>query len=141
MLRAPPILIGVIADRNTAIPDGTGNFAGFRPTDPYSPVAISGDNVVFYGVGDSGQEGLYLSRPSSSLLKVADRSTAIPAGTGYFTSFVPPNPTLPPSPIIGGETVAFIGFGSGGQTGIYRFLPLLLSCRRVCSPHWPTRTL
>ena len=51
---------------------------------------------------------------------------AIPGGTGNFTDFcVPPSPLSPsdpiaPSdPIISGQTVAFIGYGASGQTGIY----------------------
>jgi hypothetical protein len=54
----PPIKV---ADLNTAIPDGIGNFVSFlsdngAPIDPY----ISGDNIVFYGTGSNGQRGIYL---------------------------------------------------------------------------------
>jgi hypothetical protein len=122
-VKSPQEPYRIIADRSTAIPDGTGSFTTFIPSDLYSPVAISGDNVVFYGTGDANQEGLYLSRPGSSILRVADRNTPIPDGTGTFTTFVPPSPMLPPNPIIGGDTVAFFGFGAAGQQGIYRFLP------------------
>jgi hypothetical protein len=115
----------VIADRTTAIPDGTGNFTNFAPTDPYrhAAPAISGGNVAFLGYGDSGQIGVYAKYSSAALTVVADLNTAIPDGSGNFTSFLPPSPILPPNPIISGDAVAFLGFGSGGQTGVYRFQP------------------
>ena len=52
---------------------------------------------------------------------LADSTTAIPGGTGSFTSFSP-SPALPPNPCISFGNVAFFGAGSGGQQGIYAVL-------------------
>jgi hypothetical protein len=99
-----------IADLNTAIPSGTGNFTGFAQAAP----ATSGGNVAFIGSGSGGQQGIYLSGtvPTLPQIKIADLNTAIPGGTGNFTGFVG-------SPAISGQNVAFIGSGSGGQQGVY----------------------
>jgi hypothetical protein len=112
-----------IADLNTPIPNGSGNFLSFagEPAIPQDPVIpsdplISGDNVVFYGTGSGGQRGIY-SLINSSLLGVADTSTAIPGGSGNFTGFT--RPGIPPNPIISGDNVVFYGAGSGGQQGVY----------------------
>ncbi|HEY2251608.1 MAG TPA: PEP-CTERM sorting domain-containing protein, partial [Planctomycetaceae bacterium] len=77
-----------VADLNTAIPSGTGNFTGFSisgiPTDP----CVSGDTVAFVGMGAGGQQGVYRKAlPDLAPIKVADTGTAIPGGTGSFTSF------------------------------------------------------
>jgi hypothetical protein len=97
-----------IADLNTAIPEGSGNFMGIG-----YPV-ISGNNVAFGGFGfPVQQEGIYLSN-GTTLRKVADLNTAIPGGSGNFTSFSRP-------PVISGGNVAFTGVGSSGQGGIYLF--------------------
>jgi hypothetical protein len=50
--------------------------------------------------------------------KIADTGTAIPGGTGNFTSLTNPQVSL--------GDVVFGGNGSGGQRGIYRFNPLAL---------------
>ena len=98
-----------------------GNFTVFGingiPTDP----CISGDNVAFFGTGANGQQGIYRAASSGPPTKVADLNTAIPGGTGNFTGFA--SAAYPPTPIISGDTVAFIGTGSGGQQGVYRAVP------------------
>ena len=96
-----------VADTSTAIPGGVGNFVSWPP-DP----CISGGNVVFVGNGSGGQVGVYVLYPVDPIMPVADTSTAIPGGVGAFVSF-------PPGPVISGQTVAFIGSGSGGQAGVY----------------------
>ena len=112
-----------IADLNTPIPNGSGNFLSFAgvpaiPSDPVIPgdPLISGDNVVFYGAGSGGQRGIY-ALINSSRLRVADTSTAIPGGSGNFTGFT--RPGIPPNPIISGDNAVFYGAGSGGQQGVY----------------------
>jgi hypothetical protein len=112
-----------IADLNTPIPNGSGNFLSFAgepaiPTDPLIPSdpTISGDNVVFYGAGSGGQRGIYVLI-NSLRLRVADTSTAIPGGSGNFTGFT--RPGIPPNPIISGDNAVFYGEGSGGQQGVY----------------------
>jgi T5SS/PEP-CTERM-associated repeat protein len=103
-----------VADTGTAIPGGTGNFTAF----PSSP-SISGNNVAFLGSGSGGQQGIYAGIPGNPI-RVADLNTAIPGGTGNFTSFIPGNPV---APAIDGNNVAFFGAGSGGQQGIYAGIP------------------
>ena len=71
---------------------------------------------MFVGNGSGGQIGVYALYPPAPILPVADTNTAIPGGVGNFVSW-------PPGPIISGETVAFIGSGSGGQIGVYVLFP------------------
>jgi hypothetical protein len=110
----PPIYPGPppikIADLNTAIPAGTGNFTGFALAAP----ATSGGSVAFMASGSAGQQGVYLqgAQPSPPPIKIADMNTAIPGGTGNFTGFVG-------SPAMSGQNVAFIGSGTGAQQGVY----------------------
>jgi hypothetical protein len=52
-----------------------------------------------------------VAQPSPPPIKVADFATAIPSGTGNFTSFS--------AVTASGAHVAFLGQGSGGQAGIY----------------------
>ncbi len=100
-----------VADLNTAIPSGTGMFTGFSATPN-----ISGTEVAFVGYGAGGQQGVYRAAPEGPPDKVADLNTPIPAGVGNFTSFMP-------IAYIDGADVAFIGYGSGGQQGVYRAQP------------------
>ena len=44
--------LGVVADLNTPIPGGSGNFTGFG----FSP-SLDGGNVAFFGFGSGGQAG------------------------------------------------------------------------------------
>ena len=107
-----------LVDLNSPIPSGTGNFTAFGigaiPGDP----CVNGDNVAFFGSGSSGQQGIYRATSGGALSKVADLSTAIPAGTGNFIGFTVSG--IPTDPCINGDTVAFFGAGSSGQQGIYR---------------------
>ena len=100
-----------IASTATTIPGGSGNFTAFT-TAP----SLSGDNVAFLGDGAGGQQGIYRAAIGGSVATVADKNTAIPGGTGNFTSFLPGEPS---APAIKGANVAFFGAGSGGQRGIY----------------------
>jgi hypothetical protein len=97
-----------VADHNTPIPGGSGNFTFFPTT---SEISISGSNVAFRGEGDSGQQGIYFSN-GTSLGKVADLNTPIPDGSGNFNGFG--------SPVISGSYIDFIGSGDSGQE-IYLF--------------------
>src|SRR6185369_8265464 len=81
-----------VADLNTAIPGGTGNFTSFLPQEPILPQEptrpnISGSSVAFFGAGSGGQQGIYVSIPQDPIIpvdptRIADTSTAIPGGTG-----------------------------------------------------------
>jgi sugar lactone lactonase YvrE len=107
-----------VADLNTAIPNGTGNFTAFFVQGPPIVPAIDGNNVAFFGAGSGGQQGIYVS-VNGPPIRIADAATAIPGGTGNFTSFLLQGPPIAPNPSISGNNVAFFGAGSGGQQGVY----------------------
>jgi hypothetical protein len=74
----PPVPgpIWTVADTNSAIPQGTGNFTGFAGVACGGPCGIS---IAFVGLGANGQQGIYAavaSAPSSTvhfrLVKVID---------------------------------------------------------------------
>ncbi len=99
----------VVADRNTPIPGGTGKFYRFRIP------SLDGQNMAFVGGGSGAgpfgsPQGIYIYI-NGSLKVVADTNTPIPGGKGKFTQFG--------SVSFNGKNVAFQGFGSGGQEGIY----------------------
>ena len=98
-----------VADVNTPIPGGSGNF---RVTDLSYP-ALSGGNVAFLAFGSSEQMGIYLFE-DGVLRRVADRNTPIPGESGNFDAFLPP--------ALSGGNVAFLGTGGPlDQRGIYLF--------------------
>jgi hypothetical protein len=103
-LDTPAAGLGVVADLNTAIPGGTGNFTDFDYP------SLEGASVAFKAYG-SGQKGVY-SDVGGSLGVVADLNTPIPDGTGNFTDF---------GYIVSldGGNVAFQAEGASGQKGIY----------------------
>ncbi len=94
-----------VADVSTNIPSGSGTFTSFG-----NATALDGGNVLFYGLGASGQQGLYSS--VGGLHAVANTGTPIPSGTGNFASFSN-------GASFNNDNVAFIGTGSGGQSGVY----------------------
>jgi hypothetical protein len=95
-----------VADLNTPIPEGIGNFTFLWEFE------LSGRNVAFLGSGASGQEGIYLFN-GASVARVADQNTPIPHGSGTFTGFS--------APVLSGGNVAFRATGASGQEGIYLF--------------------
>ncbi len=97
--------LNVVANRNTAVPSGTGNFIGFG-TGP----SIDGGELAFSATGNSGQQGIYATT-GGSLHVIANTSTAIPGGTGSFISF-------PDAQVVSAGNVAFIGQGNA-QGGVY----------------------
>ncbi len=111
--------LNALADRNTLIPSGTGNFAFFNQP------SLDNGNVAFRGFGvtvspEGGirytQSGIYTNL-DGTLSRVADRNTPIPGSTGNFDSF--------DLPTLNNGSVAFIS-GSQGQ-GIYTNLGGVLS--------------
>jgi hypothetical protein len=103
-----------IADSNTAVPAGVGNFSDFSSQGGFpSP---EGNKVAFYAFG-TGQvrgmteNGVYLSK-NGSLTKIADQNSLIPGGSGQFLNMAQAS--------LDGGRVAFIGHGDG-QQGIYVF--------------------
>jgi hypothetical protein len=101
--------ISYFVHASAGIPNGTGNFTSYNPSFRYQQ-----GNAVFVGSG-TGQSGVYVS-DGTTISRFADLNTAIPNGTGNFTSFSP----FPSVAGLGSwATVAFTGSGSGGQAGIY----------------------
>ncbi len=95
-----------IADKNTAIPSGTGSFDNFGKI----PGSMSGTNIAFRGKGTAPlQNGVYTSI-GGSLNVVADLTTSIPDGSGTFTFFE--------EITMSGDFVTFRAHGTG-QEGIY----------------------
>ncbi len=101
-------MLSVVADKNTPVPGGTGNFTDFR----FSVVSIFGGDVVFTGTDSANKVGIYRLPAGGVLEVVADTNTPVPGGPGNFTNFG----------FIRVETsdgnVAFTGFSSG-KHGIY----------------------
>lgn len=96
-----------IADLNTPIPGGTGNFAAFND----GGVALSGSTITFVGNPHTGS-GIYTGTTAGGPLnRLVDSNTPIPNGTGNFTSAN----RLSDS----GTTAAFAGVGTNQQVGIY----------------------
>jgi hypothetical protein len=117
--------LNVVADTTTAIPGGTGNFTAFTGNSlfPGNPT-ISGQSVVFFGAGSSGQQGIY-SFPVDPIypngpIKIADLNTTVPDGSGHFTTFTT-SAGFPSTPLLSGNHVVFWAGGSSGQQGIYSF--------------------
>ena len=75
--------LGVVANLNTPIPGGTGNFTNLGSN--FDNPSIDGGVVAFHGTG-TGQQGIY-SKVGGTLGAVADLNTPIPGGTGNFTGF------------------------------------------------------
>ena len=94
-----------IVDTLTSIPNGVGNFTNLFGA------AIEGNNVVFGGAGSDGQKGIYNSN-GGILSTIANQNTAVPGGTGTFSSFY--------APVIDSGDVVFAGISSPEkQGGIY----------------------
>jgi len=92
-----------IADRNTPIPSGVGNFTKLIGAN------TDGNNVVFLGADSNFQEGIYVS--NGTLTTIVDKNTPIPDGTGNFTRLSGLS--------IDDGTVAFKGGVENGSMGIY----------------------
>jgi uncharacterized delta-60 repeat protein len=111
-----------VADRTTAIPGGTGTFTGFgalglaADVTQAAPAAI----VAFVGSG-AGQQGVYAcdrTIPTDPCTRVADRTTAIPGGTGTFTGFTNVALALDFGAAERPPIALFVG-GGAGQQGVY----------------------
>lgn len=119
--------LSVVADKNTAIPQGKGNFIRFAEPSPYSvdtyhkyqilsynSPALDDDNVIFIGEGAKHQIGVYLYK-QNHLEKIADTSTKIPTGSGKFKYFH--------SPYLNNGNPAFVGEDkSNKQQGMYEYI-------------------
>ncbi len=100
----------MVADINTPIPGGVGNFSALNGTLAFDEVSISGSNVAFVGRG-AGQQGIY-SNIGGSLRVEVNLQTALPGAGG--------NATLLRGPSIDGENLAFMAMGpNSSRAGIY----------------------
>jgi hypothetical protein len=86
-LHATTFTFEKIADTNTPIPGGQGNFTEFPIDFAYS---FDAGQVAFIGRGASGQEGVYTG-VAGQLTLVADKNTAMPGGPGNFSEFFGPS--------------------------------------------------
>jgi hypothetical protein len=92
--------LGTLADSHTAIPGGTGNFAGFAWQ------GLSGASVAFTGFDANFRRGIYrVPLAGGAVSLVADPSTPRPGGQGTLTS--------PDYPSISGDNIAFVDVTSG----------------------------
>lgn|GEM_PF-891981 len=113
-----------VADLSTVVPGGSGTFTGFShlslASSQVSTPAAWPTRIAFVGTG-VGQQGVYLSEVSDLLfppdpVRLADLATTIPGGTGTFSSFGAVS--------AGANQTAFLGYGNGGQAGIYLASPV-----------------
>lgn len=95
----------VVANQNTPVPDGTGNFQSFD-----NDISLDKGVVAFVGASALGlqsfTQGLYTAKQDDSLQVVANQNTLIPGGTGNFGNFAAVS--------LDKQTVAFIGAPNGG---------------------------
>ena len=99
--------ISTLVAPSSAIPNGTGNFTSLNVNFRYD-----GGTVVFVGSGTAPtQSGVYTAT-GGVITRTADLNTAIPNGTGNYTSFSP-------FPSVSGSSVTYTGGGSSSQTGVY----------------------
>lgn len=104
-----------VADENTKIPGGAGNFSLIAPA--FSAIAaLSGKGLAFWGAGRDGLQGIYVGS-TLKLAKVADVTTEIPSGLGKFVNGFGGNRS------INEGKVAFVGFVSLVSSGIYIGIP------------------
>ena len=96
--------LDLVADRQTGVPVGTGNFNYFL-----GAVALDGDTVVF-PAGADNQAGLYASR-AGALSRIADRTTPAPGSPGRFFDFS--------APVADQGTVAFTAIDDSFRPGLY----------------------
>jgi hypothetical protein len=111
-------LCDALVDTDTTIPaaDGVGTFQSFErlALDEVGNLAFVGGGMVTFGGGDTELtlpvKGVY-TLIGGVLAGVADLFTAIPEGIGNFSDFgaVAMDP----------GQVVFVGYGSGGQKGLY----------------------
>ncbi|HEV8544123.1 MAG TPA: choice-of-anchor R domain-containing protein, partial [Verrucomicrobiae bacterium] len=107
------------ANGSTIIPAGTGAFTSF----PFAP-SLSGSDAAFLGLGNEGQQGIYVRNANSQITRIVDLNTPVPNGAGNFLSFgaqagiIIVGGTEAGIIIVGGN-VLFSGHGPDGQQGIY----------------------
>jgi uncharacterized protein (TIGR03437 family) len=102
--------VTTIVTDSTARPDGAGRFFPLNPS-------LDGDVIVFNQgdlcAGCAAQDSLWAANPATGeLRKLVSTSTAIPDGSGSFSSFGA-------GPIARGGTVVFLGYDANSRPGLY----------------------
>lgn len=130
----------IVADNNTPVPDGVGNFTGsllgyftiFEPPGCSSP-AVGSKDVVFVGRDAAGNEGVY-SVPirGGKVRMLADYNTPIPGGpvegyTNFNVSYSFCNVS------VSGTTVVF----DAGNAGVYQVSTAGKNLKRIADPNTP----
>ena len=72
----------VVADSNTPVPGGDGNFGTYG----FGPPLLDGGNMAFRGWDNHEKRGIYIDQ-GGILDVVVDTNTPVPNGTGYFQGF------------------------------------------------------
>lgn len=101
--------VSLVANSQTAVPEGQGNFTSF------SGPAVSGNQVAFFANNTSTspiQAGIYIAEVGGAVIKVADLQTAAPDGSGMFQGFTVPT--------LSNGVVAFVSINQSGS-GVYRW--------------------
>jgi len=96
-----------VADTNTPIPGGIGNFIDF------GGLSFNDGHIVFLGFGSGGQAGYYTDM-GGHLRVVVDTKTPIPGGSGTFTIFDPFR-----GPSLSKNRILFLAGGAENQFGLY----------------------
>lgn len=97
-----------VADSNTLIPAGTGNFTNMWSAD------LENGAAAFLGFGSDGQEGVY-AESGGTLIRVADKTTLAPDGSGAFNSF------RFGDLLLAGDFVVFIATRGNGTNGVFAY--------------------
>jgi hypothetical protein len=103
-----------VADTTTAVPGGTGTFAGFTPGPGSFPVSLDGGHVAFVGTNSGGQAGVYTDL-TGSLAKVVGVGDAVGAKTVSAL-------TMSDYALSGSAVAVTLRFTDGSQA-VYTFAP------------------
>lgn len=107
--------IEVVADISTVVPGGAPGeqFAEFLDSSA-TGVWISGDEVVFSGVGDAGTTGIYRSVTGGAIEKMVDSTDPVPGGAAgeHFLTFLGPS--------LSESTLVYRGFGNMSTEGVFK---------------------
>lgn len=102
--------LSTVADINTPIPNGIGNFLGFRSFGEGN-VSIDSDSVAFIGQGSDEQEGIYI-KAGDFLTKVIDKNDRLNNNKIDSIAFSTDG--------LSGDSLAFLVFFDNGSQGIFR---------------------
>lgn len=101
----------LIANAQTPIPQGQGNFTGFA-----YPSALSNGAIAFWGSGANNQEGLYAANSKGLLNRLVDTTIFIPGTMLRFQHFSYPAFSRVQAGI---SNYAFVGVDSNNNQGLY----------------------